>query len=99
MTVRHVVLWRLASTDDAERAQHAARIKRELEALPAIIPGIERLEVSRDVVGGGNADLALLADFTGLDALAGYQSHPEHRRAGAFITSVTVGRTAADWLV
>ena len=38
MTIRHVVSWKLATGDDRERAEQAARIKSGLESLPAVIP-------------------------------------------------------------
>ena len=40
MTIRHVVSWKLAATDEAERAEQAARDQAGLESLPAVIPQI-----------------------------------------------------------
>ena len=49
MTIRHVVSWKLATTDEHERAEQAARIKSGLESLPAVIPELRSAEVGVSV--------------------------------------------------
>ena len=99
MTIRHVVSWQLASTDAAEKAEHARRISAELTGLVGVIPEIRALEVGADVAGGGNWDVVLIADFDDLSAVARYQVHPEHQRAGVFIRSVVSARSCVDFEV
>lgn len=96
MTIRHVVSWQLASADAAEKAMHAARIADELTSLVGVVPEIRALHVGTDVAGGGNWDVVLIADFDDLEAVARYQVHPEHQRAGAFIKSVVAERSCVD---
>jgi len=96
MTIRHVVSWRLAATDPAEKADHAARIAAALESLVGVIDEIRSLTVGADVAGGDNWDVVLIADFDDLDAVARYQVHPEHQKAGAFIRTVVAQRMAVD---
>ena len=96
MTIRHVVSWQLASADAAEKAAHAARIIDELSGLVGVVPEIRALQVGTDVAGNGNWDVVLIADFDDLAAVARYQAHPEHQRAGAFIRSVVAARSCVD---
>lgn len=98
MTIRHVVTWKLASTDEAERAEQAAAVKAKLEALVGVVPEIERLEVGVNVLPG-NFDLVLISDFADLDAVARYQVHPAHEAVAAYIRSVVDGRSAVDFEV
>ncbi|MFT2818138.1 Dabb family protein [Leifsonia sp. A12D58] len=97
MTIRHVVSWQLASTDTAEKAEHARRISEELTGLVGVVPEIRALQVGADVAGAGNWDVVLIADFDDLDAVARYQVHPEHQRAGEFIRSVVAQRSCVDF--
>ena len=99
MTIRHVVSWQLASADTAEKTEHARRISDELTGLVGVIPEIRTLEVGADVAGGGNWDVVLIADFDDLAAVARYQVHPEHQRAGVFIRSVVAARSCVDFEV
>lgn len=98
MTIRHVVTWKLASTDAAERAEQAAALKAKLESLVGVVPEIERLEVGVNVLAG-NFDLVLISDFADLDAVARYQVHPSHEEVAAYIRSVVDGRSAVDFEV
>ncbi|GIT81522.1 hypothetical protein LLS1_31910 [Leifsonia sp. LS1] len=98
MTIRHVVTWKLASSDEAERAEHAAAVKAKLESLVGVVPEIERLEVGVNVLPG-NFDLVLISDFADLDAVARYQVHPAHEAVASYIRSVVDGRSAVDFEV
>jgi len=97
MTIRHVVTWQLTTTDPAEKAEQAARIVDSLEALVGQVDGLLSLRVGTDVVGGGNWDLALLADFDDVEAIDRYQTHPEHQKAGAYIRTVVAHRSCVDF--
>ncbi|MGO4689944.1 Dabb family protein [Glaciibacter sp. 2TAF33] len=95
--IRHVVSWQLAATDPDERAAHATRIAAGLSGLVGVVDDIRSLEVGADVVGGGNWDVALVADFDDVDALERYAAHPEHQKLVGFIRSVTAQRMAVDF--
>jgi hypothetical protein len=99
MTIRHVVMWRLATTDDAERAEQAATIKAKLESLPPLVPQLQRLEVGVNALPSGDFDVVLISDFADEEALQGYQEHPEHVKVAAYIRSVVGGRAAVDFVV
>lgn len=97
MTLRHVVAWRLATDDPAERAAQAARITAELRALDGVVPSIRAISVGPDVVGGGNWDVALVADFEDEAALEAYVQHPAHQGVVAYVRSVVAERVAVDF--
>lgn len=94
--IRHVVSWKLAATESADKASDAAGIIERLRSLVGVVPEIRRLEVGADVAGGANWDVVLIADFDDLDAVGRYQVHPSHVTAAAFIRSVTGERMAVD---
>ncbi|MDF2555943.1 MAG: stress responsive alpha-beta barrel protein [Microbacterium sp.] len=97
MTIRHIVAWKLATDDAEERALQSGRIRDDLLALRSVIPGIVDLTVGSDVVGGGNWDLAIVADFTDVAALEGYQVHPAHQEVVTYVRSVVSERAAVDF--
>ncbi len=97
--VRHIVVWNFKEGISAEeRKQHGEVIKRELEGLKAVIPGVHSLEVIIDPLPTGNADLALNSVFESEQALADYQVHPEHVRVSSFIKSLVCNRMCIDYL-
>lgn len=97
MSIRHVVSWQLATTDAAERAEHAARVVSELQSLVGVVTEIRSLEAGTDVFGNGNWDVVLVSVFDDVAALQRYQVHPEHKKVGEYIGSVTAQRSAVDY--
>lgn len=97
MTIRHVVMWKLASAGGSERAEHAARMKAGLESLPAAIPEILALEVGVSGQQDDDFDIVLVSDFADLDALQRYIDHPAHQEVAGYIRSVVAGRAAVDY--
>jgi hypothetical protein len=92
-----MVAWKLTTDDATERAEQAGRIRRDLLALRDVVPGIVDITVGPDVVGGSNWDLAIVADFTDVAALEGYQVHPAHLEIVAYVRSVVSERAAVDF--
>ena len=99
MTIRHVVSWKLAATEEAEREEHASRIKRGLESLPPVIPQLRFLQVGVNVVPANDFDLVLISDFDSVEDIAIYQEHPAHLEVAAFIRSVVASRASVDFEV
>lgn len=100
MTIRHIVVWKLAAGDLAARAEQAAEISRLLHTLPPLVPEIRSLEVGINVLKpGDNADIVLTADFDDEDALGRYATHPEHLKVAAYIQSVVGSRLAVDYRI
>jgi len=63
VTIRHVVMWKLATEDPAERAEQIERMSQKLRGLVGVVPSLASLTVGPDVVGGGNWDVCLVTDF------------------------------------
>ncbi|MFT4219226.1 MAG: Dabb family protein [Microbacterium sp.] len=99
MTLRHVVAWKLASDDAATREAQALKISHDLMALRGVVPTIGDIRVGPDVVGGGNWDVALVADFADRAALDAYLVHPDHQAVVAYVRSVVSDRVAVDFEV
>jgi hypothetical protein len=80
--LRHYVFIRYQpGTDDA----HIAEFTRRMEALRTTVPGIEHLQVGRDILKDARSwDLMLVMDFLSVEALRQYQQHPAHQAVMAF---------------
>jgi hypothetical protein len=75
--VRHVALFRWKPETSAEAGSKG---EAALHRLPATIPCIKSYRFGRDLgVQDGNADFALVADFTDQDGLTTYANHPDHQ--------------------
>jgi hypothetical protein len=97
--IRHIVMWRLAAPDAAQREAHALGIRQRLEALRGVVAA-ERIDVGIDVgATEGNWHVVLDSDFATADDLAAYQTHPQHVEAAAFIRSVVEARSCVDYEV
>ena len=96
--IRHVVSWKLAATDEAQRELDAAAIIEALESLPALISEIKFFQVGRNVAPyPDNWDLTLVADYDSLEGLEAYQVHPEHQRVVAIVKPRVGARSNVDF--
>jgi hypothetical protein len=97
VSIRHIVLWKLAADDADTRALHAEQIAERLLALPPVIDDIQRMAVGPNVAyPQANWDLALVADFADVDALERYQVHPAHQEVVGFVRERVSDRAAVD---
>ncbi|MDR6867220.1 hypothetical protein J2Y69_001821 [Microbacterium resistens] len=97
MTLRHVVMWRMASEDPSEREAHAAEAAARLLALEGVVPEIRSISAGPNVAYlDANWDLVLVADFEDVAALDAYQVHPAHQEVVAYVRSVVASRAAVD---
>jgi len=97
--VKHIVMWRLKPEAEGQnRAENMVRLKEMLEGLNGRIPGLIRLEVGIDYIGGEtSSDLVLYSELVDREALDSYQSHPEHQAVVPFVRAVTSERRAVDF--
>lgn len=97
--IKHIVMWRLkdfAHSNDKET--NARLVKKKLEALNGKIPGLIKLEVGIDFVGGGDsADVVLYSEFESREALEAYQSHPAHKAVVPFVGEARIERRVVDY--
>lgn len=98
MTIRHVVMWKLAAEDPAERSAQAAEVARRLNALDGVVPQLLSISAgANSAYPDANWDVTLVADFASLAELERYQVHPAHEKAAEYIRSVVAGRAAVDF--
>jgi phenylalanyl-tRNA synthetase alpha subunit len=97
--VRHLVLWKLKeSAHGNSKAENARIIREKLESLHGVIPGLLSVEVGIDFSRTEQSfDIALCAAFESREALQGYQNHPAHQAAAAFIREARTERCLADY--
>jgi hypothetical protein len=72
-------------------------MKSLLEELPKLIDGIVELKVQISPMPSSNRDIILDSLFENEEALAAYIVHPEHKRVGEFVRSVTKDRACMDY--
>lgn len=98
--LRHVVTWKLASEDAAERGEQAAEVARRLNALDGVVPQLRSISAgANSVYPEVNWDVTLVADFDSIEALEQYQVHPAHEEVVAYVRSVVSSRVAVDFEV
>ena len=97
--VKHVILWTLKPEfSDTEKAKIKADAKRELEALVGKVEGLTELKLYINGLESSNADMMLDSSFVSVDALKGYQVHPDHvYAADNFIRPFTKARLCLDF--
>ena len=98
--IRHIVLFRLAATDEVQRRDDAHGIAERLQALETQIAGIVSIRVDRDLgLVDGHWDVALVSEHDDNAALEAYQVHPAHKEAAAWIGTVVTDRAVVDYSV
>lgn len=98
--IRHIVMFRLAADDDAQRRDDAHGIAERLESLQTQIPGIQSIRVDRDLgLVDGHWDVVLVSEHDDNAALEAYQVHPAHKEAAAWIGTVVSDRAVVDYSV
>jgi len=98
--LRHVVTWKLASEDAAQRRSQANEVARRLNALDGVVPQLRSISAGANSVHPDvNWDVTLVADFDSVEALEQYQVHPAHEEVAVYIRSVVASRVAVDFEV
>lgn len=96
--VKHILLWQLKDElSDAEKTAAKAKMKKELEALVGVVPGLISLHVITNPLETANTDVMLDSSLTDFDALKGYAVHPVHVAAANYVRSVIKSRVCMDY--
>jgi Stress responsive A/B Barrel Domain len=97
--IKHVVLFRLKDSAEGEsKAGNAKRMKAEIEALKAKVPGVVRIEAGINLIDyAGAYNVAIYSEFASKQDLDDYMQHPEHRRVVEFINKVCEARAVVDY--
>ena len=77
--IKHVILWQFKDElTDAEKVDLGAQIKKGLEDLKGVVPGLTDIHVCVSPLPSSNADILLDSTVTDEEALKGYAVHPAH---------------------
>ncbi len=98
--VKHVILWTLRTDlSEEERLNVKAEIKRGLEELVGVVPGLVDLKVVTDnLLPTSNCDLMLDSTLADKESLAVYASHPAHVAvAESRVKPYTIQRVCIDF--
>jgi hypothetical protein len=99
--VKHIVSWNYAEGFTAEEnRKNALVMKKELENLIHLIPGIISIHLYIDPLSTSEADLVLDSEFESEEALVAYVIHPEHVRVGTnYVKPSTRNRKCVDFIM
>lgn len=99
--LKHIVMWQFK--DEAEgktKQENCEYIKAMLEALPAKISLIKKLEVGiHEGVPTMAADMSLYTEFESMADLNAYQVHPDHVKVSEYVAKVRTSRMVCDYTV
>lgn len=97
--VKHIILWKLKETlSQEEKLSVKKDIKEQLEALGEKIPGLMEITVRVAPLASSNADVMLDCTLESEEALAGYQTHPDHVKvADTYVRPYTEVRMCMDY--
>ncbi|VFB15190.1 Stress responsive alpha-beta barrel domain-containing protein [Bacteroides heparinolyticus] len=96
--VKHIVLFKLKDEVSADEKLAAMNnFKAAIEALPAKIPVIRKIEVGLNMNPGETWNIALYSEFDTLDDVKSYAVHPDHVAAGRLLATVKESRACVDY--
>ncbi|MGP1537748.1 Dabb family protein [Bacteroides heparinolyticus] len=96
--VKHIVLFKLKDEVSADEKLAAMNnFKAAIEALPAKIPVIRKIEVGLNMNPGETWNIALYSEFDTLDDVKSYVVHPDHVAAGKLLATVKESRACVDY--
>ena len=91
--VKHIVLFKLK--DEVPETDN--KFKEAIEALPAKISVIRKIEVGLNMNPGESWHIALYSEFDNLDDVKFYATHPDHVAAGKIIAEAKESRSCVDY--
>ncbi|MCD8092397.1 MAG: Dabb family protein [Bacteroides sp.] len=96
--VKHIVLFKLKDEAPAdEKLAAMTNFKNAIEALPAKISVIRKVEVGLNINPGETWNVALYSEFDTLEDVKYYATHPDHVAAGKFLADVKESRACVDY--
>ena len=98
--VKHIVMFKLKDDAPADKKLEAMNgFKAAIEALPATIPFIRKVEVGLNMNPGETWHIALYSEFDTLDDVKAYAVHPNHVAAAKLLAEVKESRACVDYEV
>jgi len=98
--IRHIVSFRMRSTDSTQKSLDIASMRSALIALLGVIPDLTRIDVHSDLnIVPGHWDAVLISEHPSNASLEAYQAHPAHREVVTLINSLVEDRAVVDFEV
>ena len=98
--VKHIVMWNLKGETEAQTHDCAVSLKAKFESLLGKIPGMQHIEVGIDISHVDYAcDVVLYSEFTSIEALNIYATHPEHLRVRSELGDMRIARYQVDYVL
>ena len=96
--VKHIVLFKLKDeVPETDKLVVMNKFKAAIEALPAKISVIRKIEVGLNMNPGESWHIALYSEFDNLDDVKFYATHPDHVAAGKIIAEAKESRSCVDY--
>ena len=96
--VKHIVLFKLMDeVPETDKLVVMNKFKEAIEALPAKISVIRKIEVGLNMNPGESWHIALYSEFDNLDDVKFYATHPDHVAAGKIIAEAKESRSCVDY--
>ena len=96
--VKHIVLFKLKDeVPETDKLVVMNKFKEAIEALPAKISVIRKIEVGLNMNPGESWHIALYSEFDNLDDVKFYATHPDHMAAGKIIAEAKETRSCVDY--
>ena len=98
--VKHIVLFKLKDEVSTDRKIEVMNsFKKAIEALPAKISVIRKIEVGLNINPGESWNIALYSEFDTLEDVKFYVGHPDHLAAGKILAETKESRSCVDYEV
>ena len=89
--VKHIVLFKLKDeVPETDKLVVMNKFKEAIEALPAKISVIRKIEVGLNMNPGESWHIALYSEFDNLDDVKFYATHPDHVAAGKILSLIHI---------
>ncbi len=96
--VKHIVLFKLKENAPMEQKREVMNaFKAAIEALPATIPFIRKVEVGLNINCQETWDIALYSEFDSLEDVKAYAVHPDHVAAAKLLADLKQDRACVDY--
>lgn len=96
--VKHIVLFKLKDELPADKKLALMNnFKKAIEALPAKISVIRKIEVGLNINPAETWNIALYSEFDSLEDVKLYATHPDHVAAGKIIAEAKESRACVDY--
>ena len=96
--MQHIVMFKFRDdVPQAVRSQAATQFKRDIEALPSVIPTIRHIHAGVNINPAEQWDICLISRFDTLDDVKSYSVHPAHKAVASGLMQHIAERACVDF--